>query len=215
MTPRPYDTGHAYRTAQWVSHYAVGLAVVLGLVSLSLVGVIFYLLPLKEIRPYLVTTHSRSDQVIEIEPLHLSKKATTMLMDTLVRQYVMMREPIDFQSEPDRWDKVLKFSSDTLAKAFYELYKQENPQSPFIKFKKEDVTRSVIILSSTCLAPSAPDVWQVEWESIDKRGEEEIGRNRWVSTLTVHLSKRELSHDEQYINPVGMEVQAYVVSRKG
>lgn len=215
MSPKPYDTGHAYKTAQWVSHYAVGLALVLGLVTMGLVGVIIALLPLKEVRPYLVMTHNRSDQVIRVEPLVLSKKATHLLMESLVRQYVLLREPIDLQSEPHRWDQVLKFSSEELAKAFYDLYKQENPNSPFQKFKKEGVTRSVVILSSASLAPSAPDVWQVEWESLDKKGDQEIGKSRWVSTLTVHLSRGELIHEEQYVNPIGFEVHHYTVSKKG
>lgn len=213
-TPKPFDTGHAYRTATWVTHYAVAAAVILGLVSMGLMGVILALFPLKEVRPMLVTTHSKSEQIVQVEPLKLSKEATKLLIEALVRQYVMLREPIDLQSEPHRWGKILKFSSDPLAKAFYNLYKKENPKSPFKKFQDQGITRSVILKTSACLAPSAPDVWQVEWESIDHKGDQEIGRARWVSTLTVGLTKKEVSYEDQYLNPIGFEVRHYAVSRK-
>ena len=215
MTSQPYHTGHAYRTAKWLTHYAVTAALILGLVCMGLMGVIFALMPLREVRPFLVMTQDRSDQVIRIEPLVLSKKANHMLLDSMVRHYVLLREPIDLQSEPHRWGKVLKFSHEPLAKAFYDLYKQENPQSPFKKFKQEGITRSVVILSSASLAPSAPDVWQVEWDSIDKKDTQEIGRARWVSTLTISLSKQEISYEDQYLNPIGFEVTHYTVSKKG
>ena len=215
MTSKPFDTGHAYKTAKWLVHYSVAAAIVLGCVCLGLTGVIIALLPLKQVQPFLVTTHSKSEQLITLEPLTISQEATDNLIDSLVRNYVMLREAIDLQSEKHRYDHVLKFSEDALAKAFYDLYDEKNPKSPFVKFKGENVTRAVIIHNSACLAPSAPDVWQVEWESIDSKDGKEIGRARWVSTLTAALDKQEISYDDKFLNPVGFQVKQYTVSKKG
>ena len=41
---RPYDTGHAYRTANWLTYYAVCMVVVLACVCLGQAGAILALL---------------------------------------------------------------------------------------------------------------------------------------------------------------------------
>jgi type IV secretion system protein VirB8 len=87
--------------------------------------------------------------------------------------------------------------------------------SPFKQFKDRGITRSVKILSSVHLAPSAPNVWQVEWASTDrdqKTGVETQGY--WISTLTAECQTRAVHLEDQYLNPIGFTVIQYTVNTK-
>ncbi len=208
------DIGHDYRSLQWVTRVLSIACVVLFCTNISTALLLWGLFPLKQIQPMLLTVHEKSDQVVHVQPIDINQSGINLLMETLARQYVVWRETIDHQSEEDRWQKLIWFTSDKLYQSFYDLMKPENPDSPLEKFKKDRVTRSVTLLSVTHLAPSAPNVWQVEWVSIDTRDGEEIGRNVWVSTLTATCEEKSMGFDDRYINPIGFTVSHYTLMKK-
>lgn len=172
--------------------------------------------PLKQPIPMLVTATSKSDQVVLIEPIQRNRKGVDLLLETLARQYVLLREPLDFQTESLRWSKLAYFSSVDLMRSFQKQMDSHNPQSPYVDFQRQGVVRQVNILSSASLAPSAPQVWQVEWESLDRdlNTNEVLARKVWVSTLTASCIEQETIFQDQYINPVGFTVSHYRVAEK-
>lgn len=205
----------SYKAAQMMARLSTICAVVLGLVVIALVCLIIVLFPLKEVRPMLVTLKEKGEQVVRIEPITRNEKATTLLMETLSRQYVTLRETIDLQTEDVRWKQLSLMTGPQLNDEFMSLMKPENQDSPFKKRLDDNVTREVEILSSTSLAPSAPNIFQVEWISRDRHKGQVIGQGHWISTLTVSLEPHEVSLEDQYINPIGFTVTHYTLAQKG
>jgi len=209
------NTGQSYQALWWVARTTTIACIVLFLVNLSLAAVIWALIPLKEIKPMLFTSSTKANQVIHIEPLEKGTKGLELLMETLARQYVELRETFDFQTENYRWQKVCWFSSPELGDAFqYQMSKQAS-NSPFEQFKQRGFTRAINIISSTSLAPSAPNVWQVDWESLDRDPKTGLEtRSLWISTITAECQERAVNLEDQYINPIGFTVIHYTVASK-
>lgn len=215
MFRRPIDTGQSFYALWWVARTTSVACIVLLLSNLTAAAVIWSLLPLKEIQPMLFSTQEKTNQVVKIEPLEKNAQGFDLMMEALARQYVELRETFDFQTEPARWQKLFWFSSKELAEAFQQKMEPQKATSPFKQFKDRGVTRSVNILTSNHLKPAAPNVWQVEWESLDldpKTGLET--RGHWISTITAECQAREVSLADQYINPIGFTVVQYTVNIK-
>ncbi len=212
---RPLENFESYRAAQMIARLSTICAVVLGLTVIALICLIITLFPLKEVRPMLVTLKEKGEQVVRIEPFERNEKATTLLMETLSRQYVTLRETIDLQTEEVRWKHLSLMTGSQLNEEFMSLMNPDNQDSPFKKRLDEQVTREIQTLSSTSLAPSAPNIFQVEWISRDRHKGQIIGQGHWVSTLTVSLEPHEVSIEDQYINPIGFTVTHYTLAQKG
>ena len=161
----------------------------------------------------LFSTQNQANQVVHIEPLEKGTKGRALLMETLSRQYVELRETFDFQTDVGRWQKAFWFSSEELGHSFQSQMGAQD--SPYAQFKQRGITRSVIIKNSAAVGPSAPNVWIVEWESIDrdpKTGTEHHGF--WLSTITADCVERMVNLEDQYLNPIGFSVTHYTVSNQ-
>ncbi len=207
------DTGQSYRAIWWVARTTSIACIVLFLTNIASISVIFSMLPLKEIKPMLFSTQDKVNQVVHIEPLEKGMRGYDLLMETLARQYVELREVFDFQTESIRWQKAYWFSTEELGHSFQAQMSGQN--SPYEQFKQRGITRSVIIKNSASVGPSAPNVWLVEWESIDrdpKTGTENHGY--WTSTITAECVERAVNLEDQYLNPIGFSVSHYTVSNQ-
>jgi type IV secretory pathway component VirB8 len=184
--------------------------------AIVLIVALMMVFPLKQPIPMLVTAAAKSDQVVLIEPIQRSSKGVDLLLETLARQYVLLREPLDFQTESLRWSQLAYFSSSDLMHYFRQQMDSHNPKSPYVEFQRQGVIRQVNILSSASLTPSAPNVWQVEWESVDRDAQtnELLARQVWISTLTASCIEQETVFKDQYLNPVGFTVSHYRVAAK-
>jgi type IV secretion system protein VirB8 len=210
----PLESYEAYRAAQKVARLTTVISVVLGIICLSLIGLVIAIFPLKEVQPMLITVKEKGEQIVRIEPIEKNVQAIEQLKETLARQYVMLRETFDLQSEKERWKQLTLMSSDKLAAEFQSQMSPNTADSPFKKRMQEGTTRSVRVLSSASLAPSASNIFQVEWVSEDRHQGQVVGTAHWLSTLTVSLEERSFDYEDQYINPIGFTVSHYTVARK-
>jgi type IV secretion system protein VirB8 len=211
------DTGQSYRAAWWTAHLFAVIAVVSMLGNVGLASIIYQLLPLKEVVPMLLTVNGQKDQVVRVEPWDVSTQGHQLMMETLARRYVELRERIDLHTEPDRWQEVAWMSGDDVWKDFRNLMKKENAESPFEKRKRDRVTRELRILASPAIKydPSRLSVVQVEWESQDlAAGSEPRGKGAWLSTLTIAFTPKAVKFEDRYMNPVGFQVVGYSVRPK-
>lgn len=207
------NTGQSFRAIWWVARTTSIACMVLFLTNIATISVIYVMLPLKEIKPMLFSTQDKVNQVVHIEPLEKGTRGRDLLMETLARQYVELREVFDFQTESTRWQKAYWFSSEELGRSFQAQMGEQD--SPYEQFKQRGITRSVIIKNSASVGPSAPNVWLVEWESVDrdpKTGSETHGF--WTSTISAECIDRAVNLEDQYVNPIGFSVTHYTVSNQ-
>ena len=159
MNTKPEDNGLSFYSHWWMSRALLITAVVLLLTNLCLVSILFTLFPLKEVRPMLLTVQDKSNQVVKVEPIEKNTKGEALLMETLSRQFVLDRETIDCHSEPIRWERLALFGTEALNTSFSEQMDLRHNHSPLKMFCERKIHRSVKILSSVSLAPSAPHLW--------------------------------------------------------
>ena len=88
---------------------------------------------------------------------------------------------------------------------------RENPESPFERAKKERLTRTVNVQVVSMLNASQ---FQVEFERVDFRNGEEIGRKHIVATLSVEFQEQNVRREDRYMNPTGLTVVAYGLAEK-
>ena len=205
----------AYRAALRVSRLTTLCAVILGLTTITLACLVVTLLPLKTVAPMLVTFKDKGEQIVRIEPLEHNVQGLQQLQETLARQYVTLRETFDLQTEQERWRHMALLSAEALSQTFQQLMNPSHHDSPYKKRLTEGTTRSVKIIASASLAPSAPNVYQVEWLAEDYHHGQRLSQTRWLSTLTVSLEERAFDYNDQFINPLGFTVTHYTVAPKG
>ena len=210
-TTSSFEAHRAYQTIARIS--------VLALIGLTLVVIVegallMTLWPLKEIQPVLITLKDKGEQVVHIEPLERSVKGLQQLTEAMCRKYIKLRETFDLHTENVRWQEVAYMSSDLLAKAFQAQVAPDTKSGVLYQRTQDRTRREVKILSSASLAPQAPDMYQVEWQSEDFQDGQSLGVKTWQSTLTVSLESRSMREVDQYINPTGFTVTHYTVGRK-
>ena len=210
---RLIETGHAYRAFAWTSKL-LGL----GFLSSLLLNIVFAMLfmnlfPLKRVEPLLLTISPKSDQVVRIEPFENTTPGFDLMTETVAREYVKLRENIDFQTETMRWERVYWLSSNPVFEIFKNLMNKEGAGA-FEKRQLSNVTRSITVLSASTLS-NDPRIVQVEWQSSDSQNGSELERKIWVSTLTIRYDASQVRFEDRYMNPLGFVVTGYGVSEKG
>ena len=149
-----------------------------------------------------------------MEPLARNTRGIQLITEKLAKRYVELRETFDFVTDNERLVELQHLSSALLFDAYWQLLKPENPKSPRKAFLHNKLTRSVHLKNCLSLAPSAPNTFRIEWESIDYREGQEVDRQKWVSTLSVCFEEREVKYEDQYINPLGFTVIHYALAKK-
>jgi type IV secretory pathway component VirB8 len=208
-----------YQAISWVALFSMAINFVLLLALMSLTAFLLTVWPLQKIEPMLVTFHEKSKELVTIEPINKGTHGIYVLMEGIARQYVLMRETIDLQSESIRWNALQKFMSSDLFATYAKAMSPENKDSPYLSFKKRGVTREVSVTNCMHLAPESPNTWLVEWQfkDIEQATGEVLASGQRLSKVVAELSKQTIANvgEEKYINPIGFTVVEYSVNFKG
>ena len=169
-----------------------------------------WLFPLKEIRPYLVSSYNKDSQVVKVEPLELNKESLATLMEIKCREFITDLHTFDGQTEMIRLKRLVAMASDEVIAFVENVLNVESQNSIAKKLQENNITRSVIVKHVHSLAPEAPNKWQVHWEMVES-GEQAQKRTYHVSVVTAEAQAKTLSPEEVDINPIGFNVTAYSV----
>jgi len=214
MALRKVATFNAYRSYQHLTRVLFGVCVILGMSTIFLTCCLINLFPLKEIQPMLLSFTDQQNQVVRIQPFERSIEGRRLMTEKLVMRYVELREAIDGVTDNQRTREIHMYSDPPLYEAFRNLVKSDNPKSPVVEFYKKNMTRSVHVKRCLSLEPDAPNTYRIEWESIDYLHNQEIERKQWITTLSVKFEARDVKYEDQYINPLGLTVTHYAISKK-
>ena len=75
-------------------------------------SVILWLVPLKEIKPYLVSAYNKDSQVVKVEPLELNKPSLRKLTEIMCREFVVDLHTFDGQTEAIRLQRLSTMAAD-------------------------------------------------------------------------------------------------------
>jgi type IV secretory pathway component VirB8 len=172
------------------------------------------LMPLKEIRPFLVRVADEGTVVASIMPIQDTFEAKDILTEKLVREYVVNRHEILRSEEVmiDRWngDGYLGLTSSPEEYARF-----AEPNIELIeKLRSADATRRANIISVS--AVRAGSVYIVDFESKSYDANDGLVDNR-IYSATVDIEFRPLSdltREQMLINPTGFTVVNYSLAEK-
>lgn len=172
------------------------------------------LMPLKEVRPFLVRVADEGTVVASIMPIQDTFEAKDILTEKLVREYVVNRHEILRSDEVmvERWggDGYLGVTSDPAEYARF-----AEPNITLIdQLRAADATRRVKIISVSAVRTGS--VYIVDFESKSYDANDLVVDDR-VYTATIDIDFRPLSdltREQMLINPTGFTVVNYSLAEK-
>lgn len=183
------------------------LNVVLGLV-------IFSLMPLKEIRPFLMQVVDEGSVVATVKPIRDTFEAKDVLTEKLIREYVVNRHEI-LRSTPvmqSRWAPSGFLGTTTDSSEYNRFRAQVGPLLDEIRAR--DAQRRATILSVSSVR--AGQVYVVDFRSTSYDKNDNVVDER-VYTATIEIEFRPLSgltKEQMLINPTGFTVLNYTLAEK-
>jgi type IV secretory pathway component VirB8 len=185
---------------------------VLLFVILSLASGFLWLFPLKEVKPLLLTAYNKDTQIIKIEPIEKTTYGYNKLMEIYAKQFVVDLHTIDGLTEKSRLKKLSLMTQDETTDYVDSVLNTENDNATIRKLMDANITRSVIIKNVNYLAPDAPNTWQIDWELLDINKDHTIQkRTNFSSVVTAETQIKQVSFDEEDLNPVGFTVIRYSI----
>lgn len=177
---------------------------------LSVCTALIYLMPLKELKPFLVSSYNKDSQVVNVEPLEINTNAMRKLLEIKCREFVVDLHTFDGQTEAVRLKRLHTMTEDGEVIEYLDNFLNiENQSSDAKKLKDNNVTRSASVKNIVSFAPEAPNMWQVNWVLVEM---EKDGLQRFincVSVITAEAKERKLFAGEDNINPIGFTVTQY------
>ncbi len=164
--------------------------------------------------PYYVEFSTGGNNFVRVTPAGEAVQGNQTLLSSVIRSYVIKREPITKTDEggPEgRYAYVEAQSTDQVFKTFKEMYGGKDSL-----YYKPGFKREVIITRDSPIGPWGGGVHQVEFRTIDTiegSGMEPI-KNEWVATMNYEFRPREVPADDKLLNPTGLFVTEYTVSRR-
>jgi type IV secretory pathway component VirB8 len=173
-------------------------------------SVILWLIPLKEVKPYLVSAYNKDSQVVKVEPLELHKSSLKKLTEIKCREFVMDLHTFDGQTEAIRFKRLSTMASDDVMVLIDNFLNIENQSSVAKKLQEEKIVRSVKVQHVVSLSPEDSNMWRVDWELLEIVDQVQKHTN-YVSVITAETQTKTLRSGEDDINPIGFNVTAYSV----
>ncbi|WP_420337023.1 virB8 family protein [Roseibium sp.] len=185
------------------------IAILSLILAIACIGFVAMLLPLKEVRPYLVMvdkTTGEAERLAQVEPLSLSEQEAVIQAE-LVR-YVTDRETYDVADNATRIPDVLNRSSDQAAESLRALWNSSNEDYPPELY--EDRNRlKVTIVSMSLLGDSQA---QIRFrKTLEESGQADIERDFVATVRFAFEPKVERNLRAVWANPLGFKVSNYRV----
>jgi type IV secretory pathway component VirB8 len=188
------------------------------ILALTLATVLAFLLvsmmPLKEVRPFLVQIADEGSVAASIKPLRDTFDARDVLTEKLVREYVINRNEI-VRSDAvmqDRWSERGYLGTTTTQSEYRRFVRRVSDKLDDIR-RLDGQTRVQILGVS---AVRAGHVYVVDYRSTSYNGQDDIVDDR-VYTATLEIEFRNISgltREQMLLNPTGFTVISHTIAEK-
>lgn len=200
----------------WLSRFYILTTIVSMLFLISLSLALFRLAPMVTVEPFLVINQDSSSEIVRSEPLIQNMPSKAQLMETFIRQYVILRntfinDPVEMRS---RWlpGGIVHYLS--AFNVFEDFYKgvTANWQSMFQDPKAKEV--EIISLKKQGGENSA--FWKVDFKTYElvSNYDEEVKKSElkvryWTASVMAFFIKERMFMARRLLNPLGFTVVRY------
>lgn len=174
------------------------------LLNIALAGVIIFLLPLKEKKPYLMFFSNAEQNFVRVLPIGEQIRGEDALIKTLIASYVSKRETINRIDDTNRYLDVREQSSAKVWDSFSEIIKSKDSV-----FQEERYTRKIIIKN---VAIIADQIAQVDYISEDFKDKDLETTKAFRATLQFDFDSQVMKASDVARNPLGFIVTKYTIS---
>ena len=200
----------------WLARLFIFLAVsscgYMVLSSLSL----FRLAGLITIEPYLMINSNTSQEIVRDEPIAVDMASKTLLMETFVKQYILIANTIiDDQIEMrSRWEPGGMVNFLSAPDVYMEFYKNNVPRLK--EYKDKHLTREVEIISISRQGGEKSPLWKVDFKTNDLysdnggEGGVQLFKERfWTASVMSYFIPERSFVGRRLINPLGFTVTRF------
>ncbi len=179
--------------------------------NLILTYVIFTVIPLYRVEPYLFSFSDKKEQIYTIYPVR-NIYDQKYLTEIFVREYLLLRNTFvnDIDEMRMRWgagSDIQEMSTDNV----YNVFKNEFANTAIELIRKHNIVRNIKISSVTEVGGANGETWwQVEFKVEDMMPEYEEPRNSvWVASIKIRYRAKRVKFGERLKNPLGFTVLDY------
>ncbi len=214
----PVTEGLKIRYYTWLSRFFILTAVasLLFLVFSSLA--LFHLAPMVTVEPFLIINQDTSEGIVRDEPISQDMSSKDKLMETFIKQYVILRntiinDPMEMRSRWNRGGMVNFLSSVEVFAAF-----DKSTKAMWEQIFKQTLVREVEIISVGRQGGPRSPVWKVDFKTYDlydEQGKSQAQKEStlrvryWTSSITAYFMKERKFMGRRMINPLGFTVTRY------
>ena len=178
--------------------------------NVILTYVIFSLIPLYRIEPFLISFADKKEQIYKIEPVK-NIYNYKYLTEIFVREYVISRNAFvnDVFEMEQRWGTggVIKEMS---TPGVYDKFRKEFADKALERIRTRNMSRNIKIVSATEVGVSKQNDgiwWQVEFRVEDMEPEFETPRVAvWIASVKIRYMSKTVKFGERLKNPLGFTV---------
>ena len=201
----PFDFQVAHKRLVMCFRISAMLNVAMGMAVCALVAALLAMMPLKEIRPALIMADSRDNMVYSVAPISPETNGFDLVLETLVRGFVVNALSIDPLSSDFRAAKASAVMSDVYQKKYLKTFVSNGWLQDVMD---SGLIRSIIIESTNHIDnPSASDhLLSVDYIQTDTRDNVELERKRMRAFLKLAQRPQIVKKSEIYNNPLGIFV---------
>ena len=197
-------------------------SVILGGVVVSLVALLWYILPLQKTIPYFITFHDRSRQLVEIEPLIFNTDSTRILIESVLHAYVVNRHSIIAHAgEMDRrWFSSQSFLAAHSSQRVYNEFLAEAGEI-YEGIRETPIERRVEITNAIEAQSAANEwLWHLEFETVDRLADTTVAQAPLRRAWTAYVRSRPIQYEsiptraQTLANPLGLVITEYRIGQR-
>lgn len=179
--------------------------------NLILTYVIFAIMPLYRVEPYLLSFSDKKDQIYNVHPVK-NVYDYKYLTEIFIREYVLLRNTFvnDISEMEQRWGPggTIQEMSST---GVYDKFRKEFADAALEIIRQHNITRNIKISSVTEVGgANGENWWQVEFRVEDMMPEYETPRvSVWVASIKIRYRAKRVTFGERLKNPLGFTVLDY------
>jgi len=210
-------SGFKLKYCMWLSRLFILFAVVSLMIFMSSSLALFKLAPQVSVEPFLIIRQDTSDGIVRYEPISYKMASKNQLMETFVRQYVLLRNTIiaDEKEMQTRWfpGGMMNFLSSDYVFGQFSAYRD----SVWSKIIDAEMVREVEIISIGKLGGEKSPVWKVDFKTYDlsttMRNQNTraliLSTRYWTASVTAYFLRGREFVGLRLINPIGFTVTRY------